>query len=111
MLKTTGLSEDFAINVFRAKNNEVVRSVNDDKADETAKNLSKFKKLKNENSENLTCVEVIEEPIFLILSAKKTFNCLRQAFVKAPIFWYFDSECHIQIQTDVSGYAIRGVFN
>ncbi len=49
--------------------------------------------------------------MFLTPKARKTFTKLRQAFVKAPILNHFDPECHIQIETDASGYAICGIFN
>ena len=32
-------------------------------------------------------------------------------FLKAPIFYHFDPERHIRIETDVSGYTIGGVLN
>ena len=35
-----------------------------------------------------------------------TFIQWRKAFIKAPILYYFDSKHYIQIETDVSGYAI-----
>ena len=50
-------------------------------------------------------------PSFLTPEAKSAFNYLRIAFTKAPILWHFDLECHIWIQTDVSGYAIGGVLS
>ena len=39
------------------------------------------------------------------------FAELRQAFIKVPILHHFDPECHIQIETDASGYAIGGVLS
>ena len=48
---------------------------------------------------------------FLILGAKLAFNKLKQAFVKTPIFHHFNPELHIRVETDVSGYAIGGVFS
>ena len=48
---------------------------------------------------------------FLISGARKAFTKLRQAFVKAPILHYFDSECHIRVERDVSGYTIDGVLS
>ena len=48
---------------------------------------------------------------FFISKAKPTFIKLRQVFVKALILYYFYPECHIRIETDVSGYAIGGVFS
>ena len=52
-----------------------------------------------------------EKPKFLTSKAKEAFNRLRQAFTKASILRYFDPECHIQIETNASGYAIRGVLS
>ena len=52
-----------------------------------------------------------EEPKFLTPKAKKGFNRLRQAFIKAPILQYFDLECHIRIETDASSYAIGEVLS
>ena len=48
---------------------------------------------------------------FLTSETKLAFTKLRQVFVKAPIFYHFNQECHIQIGTDASGYAIGGVFS
>lgn len=53
----------------------------------------------------------IEESKFITSKARKTFNYLKQAFINASILWHFNSECHIQIETNVSSYAIRGVLN
>ena len=114
MLKTTESSEDLALNVFRANSNEVVGDIGSSKADKTFKNLSKSKKLKNDKSKSLTCclnIKATEESTFLTPGAKKVFNHLRQAFVKAPIFLHFDSKYHIQIKTNASGYAIGRVLS
>ena len=51
------------------------------------------------------------ESIFLISDAKKAFNCLRQAFIKASILQYFDLECYIRIETNISSYDIDGVLS
>ena len=48
---------------------------------------------------------------YLTPDAKQAFTQLRQAFTKAPILWHFDPECHIQIETNVSSYAIGGVLS
>ena len=53
----------------------------------------------------------MEEPKFLTSDAKEAFNRLRQAFTKAPILRHFDPECHIRIETNVSGYTIGGVLS
>ena len=104
MLKTTE-SLDLAPRELGA--NEVVGGGS--KADD--KNLSKFKKLKNAKSGTPTYTGAMGKPTFLTLGAKKVFNKLRQAFTKAPILQHFDPKCHIQIETDASGYAIGGVLS
>ena len=47
--------------------------------------------------------------MFLTTDTWKAFIKLWQAFVKAPILNHFDSECHIQIEINVSGYVIGGI--
>ena len=44
-------------------------------------------------------------------NAKKAFNYLKLAFIKAPILRHFDLESHIQIKTDVSRYTIGRVLS
>ena len=48
---------------------------------------------------------------FFIPRARPAFIELRQAFVKAPILHHFDLQYDIQIEINVSGYAIGGVFS
>ena len=61
-------------------------------------NLSKLKK-------------TIRSLDFFIPGAKLAFTELRQAFIKAPILYHFDPECHIRVETDASGYAIGEVLS
>ena len=56
-------------------------------------------------------IRAIEKPNFLTLNAKKVFNHLQLAFVKAPILQNFDLKSHIQIKTDASGYTIDKVLS
>ncbi len=49
--------------------------------------------------------------MFLISGAKQVFIKLRQVFVETPILNHFDSECHIQIETDAFGHAIGRIFS
>ena len=51
------------------------------------------------------------ESKFLTFGAREAFNHLRHAFIKVPIFWLFDSEYHIQIKTNISGYVIKEVLS
>ena len=48
---------------------------------------------------------------FLTPGARLAFTKLRQAFVKASILYHFNPKYHIQIKTNVLGYAIGGVLN
>ena len=43
---------------------------------------------------------------YLTSDTKRAFDQLRQAFTEAPIFQHFDPEWYIQVETDISGYAI-----
>ncbi len=49
--------------------------------------------------------------LFLTANARRAFTELRQVFVKAPILNHFNSERHIRIETDASGYAIGGILS
>ena len=44
---------------------------------------------------------------FLILNTKKNFKRLRQAFIKALIYQYFNLKYYIQIKTNISSYIIN----
>ena len=70
--------------------------VGDDEVETKVQKLSKSKKT---------------ESGFLTPETRKAFTKLRQAFIKAPIFYHFDPERHIRVETDISGYAIGGVFS
>ena len=48
---------------------------------------------------------------FFNLRAKLAFTKLRQAFLKAPIFYHIDLKHYIQIATDISRYAIGELFS
>ena len=93
---------------FWADENKVVGD-SGDKANGTVVNLSKKKKLRK--LMHVPNIGATEKPNFLTLDAKKIYNHLRLAFIKAPILWYFDLKSHIQIETDASDYAIGGVLS
>ena len=57
------------------------------------------------------CIRAMGEPIFLTPGAKKVFNQLRQAFIKAPIVQHFDPECHIRIKIDTLSNTIGKVLS
>ena len=50
-------------------------------------------------------------PSFLTLKIRVVFDQLRLAFIKALILQHFDLECDIQIEIDISGYAIGGMLS
>lgn len=109
MLKITKSFES-ALKIFEVEI-EVVESC--DKADKIFKNLFGSKNSKNKKSKILMyiIIRALGELIFLISSAKKTFNYLKQAFMKVLILQYFDSKYHIWIKTNALGYAIGQVLN
>ena len=84
---------------IRTDNVEVDRGeVEVDEVEKKVQNLSKFKK-------------TVRSSDFFTSKAKLAFTKLRQAFFKAPIFYHFDLEYHIWIETNVSCYAIGGVLS
>ena len=48
---------------------------------------------------------------FFTPKARLAFTKLRQAFVKALIFYHFDPERHIRFETNVSSYIISRIFS
>ena len=106
ILKATGLSITSA---SRVDDNEVVGGggavSRSDVSRKSAKSKGQTKSEHLGNSNNL------REPKFLTSDAKKTFNRLKQAFIKAPILQYFDPVFYIWTETDVSGYAIGRVLS
>ena len=64
---------------------------------------------KSENSTNFNTINA--RPNFFTSGIREVFNCLRLSFIKAPIFWHFDPECHILIETDLLGYVIGGMLS
>ena len=101
MLKTTGSSEKLAPKTFRTDDDEVVGGGG---GSETIRNLSR-------KSTRMPNIGATGEPNFLTPDAKKAFNHLRLAFIKAPILRHFDPKSHIRIEIDASGYAIGGVLS
>ena len=48
---------------------------------------------------------------YLTPDARRVFTQLRQAFNDALILWHFNPQCHIRIETNVSGYVIHAVLS
>ena len=97
-----------ALKTFGAGDDEIVRG-KDNRADKTIVDLSKSRKKKFRQSTCMLNIGATKKSNFLTLNAKKAFNYLWLAFIKAQILQHFDLEDHIQIETDASGYAIDRV--
>ena len=94
---TTWSSKNLLLSINAAEVDEVAIGGGGDRKDETVrKSLSK----------NLNVATG-----YLTLDNRQAFTQLRQTFTKAPILWHFDLECHIRIETNVSGYAIDEVLS
>ena len=107
MLKTTGSSEESALKTFRAGNDEVVGGGG--RANEMV--MNSFKNKKSKKLTRMPNIGATGEPNFLTPNAKKAFNHLRLAFIKAPILQHFDLKSYIQIKINASGYAIGRVLS
>ena len=108
MLKTTKSFEKLASRAFKASNNKVVGG-GESRADKTVVNLSKNEK--SRKSTHMLNIRAMGKLKFLTFNAKKAFNHLQLAFTKALIFRHVDLKSHIQIETDLSGYAIGGMLS
>ena len=106
-MKTTQLLE-LAPKTFKADKNEIIDGSNS-RANGTVVNLSKNKK--SRKLTHMPNIKATEEPNFLTFNAKKAFNYLWLAFIKAPIFRHFDLESYIQIETNELSYAIDEVLS
>ena len=83
------------------------------KGEKTSKSQNSAKSgKKSSKSGNSTNFDATEDgPKFLTPDARTAFNHLRLAFTEALILRHFDLECHIRIETDVSGYAIGDILS
>ena len=94
------------LKALRVGNNKVIRN-DSNKANKKIINL--FNKSKRNKSRNLMYkpnIKAIRKSTFLIFNIKKTFNRLKQAFIKALIYLYFDLKYYIWIETYALGYVI-----
>ena len=99
------LSKELALKAFKTDDDKVVEV--DSKANKIVVNLSKNKKFKNLTY--MSNIRATGKPSFLIPNAKKTFNHLWLAFIKALILQHFDPKSYIRIETNASSYTIGGV--
>ena len=85
-------------------------NLNGKKLSESQKSAKLGKKLlKSKNSLKFDVKK--NKPSVFTSNVKMAFNHLWLTFTKAPIFWHFDLECHIPIETDILGYAIGSLLN
>ncbi len=82
----------------------------------TAAKLAKSKKSKSTKSKKSDLPKANFAKInfgtdFLTPKAKKAFIHLQKAFIEALILRYFDTKCHLRIETDTLGYAISEVLS
>ena len=98
-----------ALRAFRASNDEIVGGGS--RVDKTVVDLSKSKNEKSKKSMYMPNIGATEKSNFLTSNAKKAFNHLWLAFIKAPILQYFDLESHIRIETDALSYAIDRILS
>ena len=108
-----GGSEVVRFGVGGGDGDELAKKSGKSKSQKTSKSRKSAKSGKNSsksgNSPNFGATG--SGPSFLTPEARSAFNRLRLAFTEAPILRHFDPECHIQIETDASGYAIGGVLS
>lgn len=56
-------------------------------------------------------IKNLTKTIFLTSEVQVTFTQSWTTFTKTPIPYHFDLKCHIQIESNASGFAIIGVLN
>ena len=71
--------------------------------------MSKFKNLLK--SKKLSKSKKTLESNFFTSGAGLAFTKLREVFVKALILYHFELKYYIRVETDISSYAIGGVFS
>lgn len=134
ILKTTLLSSNLETNKVTEDSNTSVVSIDGDKVvgrvDEKIENLSidiNFTKSKKLNSakfkkSNLAKLDLNSkksnfaktnfcETDFFTLETKRTLIYLEKSFIKTTFFYYFESECHIRIETNILGYIISVILS
>lgn len=80
-------------------NTDIDNRIGGDKIDDKNVNLlSKTKKISSKVG-------------FFTFESKLAFTQLKNAFIKVPILYHFDSERYILIEIDASGYIIDGVLS
>ena len=93
LLKITESFKKSVPKVFKTDDNEIVDS-DSSRTNEMIMNLSK-------NLIGIPNIGAIRKPTFLILKTKKSFNHVKQTFIKAPILQHFDLKILIWIETNV----------
>lgn len=103
----TGISSNNVID-----DGEVINQISSIKRKNYAKTTKSKIMIKSKNYNSPSNSRNMEaRPGFLILEARLTFTKLRQAFIKALIFYYFDSKYHIRIKINISRYTIGRILS
>lgn len=89
MLTATRLFKLWALKAFKADKDKFVEAA---KVNKTVIDLSELKQLKKTKFKNQMHIKDIKKPAFLTSNIKKTFNQLKQVFIKAPILQYFNQK-------------------
>lgn len=76
-----------------------------------AKIIENFVEFKKPGFTKSKIIESSTGTAFLTIKARLAFIQLRKVFTKAEILHHFNSKHHIRIQTNESGYSIRGVLS
>lgn len=80
ILKPTELFKILNLKVLKINDNKIIKAINSNKTNKIVKNLSKFKKSKNNKFKILIYllnIKTIEKSIFLTFNTKKTFKYLK----------------------------------
>lgn len=104
-------SSELIPKLFRADDDEIARVC--DRVDQMFKIFFKSKKFKNKKSKIsiYMYIRARKKLTFLISSAKKTLNKLKQTFINTLIFQHFNLKNHIQIETNKLGYLINKILS
>ncbi|SLM40546.1 gag polymerase env [Lasallia pustulata] len=72
-------------------------------------NLLKTGKSKKEIGVKVQQTDVVPAPFPLSKTALEAFKALKEAFMSAPLLWYFDKNKPMRVETDASAFAIGGI--
>lgn len=92
----------------------MVDGVGENEVDGTKIGAKMAKSKSQGKSKNKNLVKALAQSFgsrFFTFRVIEAFTESIQACIKPPILHHHDSDCHIQIKTNISGYTINGVFS